>query len=112
MVCVKKLLNIRKKGKSSNKIRKRPANKLNFHAEKISELCSWARAVEPAVTLDKTDDEIKAFSNIPLKLSVPCHSQAVEREVKLTTEASTAVAGVENQQGYAFNVKIAREHIP
>ena len=85
---------------------------MNFHAEKISELCSWARAVEPAVTLDKTDDEIKAFSNIPLKLSVPCHSQAVEREVKLTTKASTSVPGIENQQGYACNIKIAREHIP
>ena len=85
---------------------------MNFHAEKISELCGWEGAVEPAVTLDKTDDEIKEFSNIPLQICVPCHSQAVEREVKLTTEASTSVAGVENQQGYAYNVKIAREHIP
>ena len=33
-------------------------------------------------------------------------------EVKLTTKASTSVPGIENQQGYACNIKIARVHIP
>ena len=32
--------------------------------------------------------------------------------IKLTTVAFTSVAGIENQQGYAYNVKIATKHIP
>ena len=36
-------------------------------------------------------------------VDVPCHSQAVERNVKLNSEACEAVSGKENQLGWALN---------
>ena len=45
------------------------------------------------------------FTGTPLELpNISCHSHAVEREVKLTTECSAAVLGIDNQQGFAFSV--------
>lgn len=91
-------------------IRKLKVPKLNFKATKISEVCPWKDATEPNITSGLSNEELLKFTEAPLELqNIPCHTQAVEREVKLTTQASAAVAGIENQQGFAFNVIAARK---
>ena len=41
--------------------------------------------------------EIETFQQHKLNLEHPCHNQAVERHVKLVSEASAAVAGFKNR---------------
>ena len=43
--------------------------------------------------------EIEAFRENQLILEHPCHNQAVERHIKLVTEASAAVTGFEKRDG-------------
>ena len=43
--------------------------------------------------------EIEAFQQHKLNLEHPCHNQAVERHIKLVSEASAAVAGFKNRDG-------------
>ena len=44
--------------------------------------------------------EIEAFQQHKLSLEHPCHNQAVERHIKLVSEASAAVAGFKNRYAY------------
>ena len=103
------------KKKEAVRIRKLRVPELNFKAARISQLCPWegANVTEPCITTALSNEELIKFTETPLELpNIPCHSQAVEREVKLTTESSAAVAGINNQQGFAFNVMSARKDIP
>lgn len=43
---------------------------------------------------------------------LPCHTQAVERTVKLVTEASKAVVGQENRHGFILNTLKSRKEMP
>ena len=43
--------------------------------------------------------EIEAFQQHKLNLQHPCHNQAVEKHVKLVSEASAAVVGFKNRDG-------------
>jgi hypothetical protein len=101
--------------KKKEEIRKLRVPALNFQATKISQLCPWegASVTEPCITTGLTNEELLKFTETALELpNIPCHSQAVEREVKLTTQSSAAVSGIDNQQGFAFNVVSARKAIP
>ena len=98
--------------KKPNAFRKLRVPSLNFDAATISQLCPWesGKATEPCITSHLTNEELLKFTENPLELpNIPCHSQAVEREVKLTTQSSAAVSGINNQQGFAFNVLSARK---
>ena len=107
---VNKILEIRNKTK--NIVRKRKANEINFQATSINELCSLNDATEPPIIMQISDDVLKSFVNNPFELDIPCHTQSVERNVRLTTECAAAVPGTSNQEGYAFNVIAARKAIP
>ena len=54
---------------------------------------------EPPLT--KTCTDIKQFLKQPLQLSFPKHTQAVEPGVKLTTKATSQIAGQKCQMGKA-----------
>ena len=54
---------------------------------------------EPPVLKHLLNKEIEAFQQHKLNLEHPCHNQAVERHIKLVSEASTAVAGFKNRDG-------------
>ena len=42
----------------------------------------------------------------------PCHNQAVERNVKLVTEASLSVAGEEARHGLVLSTITSRKNMP
>ena len=107
---VNKILKIRKK--TDTIVRKRKANILNFQATSINELCSLNEATEPPIIMQLSEEVLKGFINHPFELDIPCHTQSVERNVRLTTECAAAVPGTLNQEGYAFNVIAARKAIP
>ena len=76
---------------------------LNFAAETYPELINWevVKLTEPPLTLDLNEAELLAIKETPFKVpNYPCHTQAVERGVKLVSEASAAVIGQEAQEGF------------
>ena len=54
---------------------------------------------EPPYTMDMTVEQVETFIQEPLDLNHPCHNQAVERHVKLVTEASAAVSNFSRRDG-------------
>lgn len=83
--------------------------KFNMNATDYYDLIDWTSTSihEPAITRGLPESvlfEISKTGFLPPQyknmLSFPCHSQAVERHVKLVTEAASNVAGVERQTGY------------
>jgi len=49
--------------------------------------------------MDSDDTSIAQMLTKPLVLQHPCHNQAVERHVKLVTEAASVVTGYEKRDG-------------
>ena len=54
---------------------------------------------EPPTLKHLLNKEIEAFQPHKLNLEHPCHNQAVERHIKLVSEASAAVVGFKNRDG-------------
>lgn len=57
----------------------------------------------------------KMIQNVPDEIDIlkfPCHSQAVERCVKLVTEASAAVCGYEARDGFIKSRISSRTELP
>jgi hypothetical protein len=94
---------------NSRKIRKFDIPKLNFDAQDYTDLIDWQNVTvtSPPLLMKVPDDEVKAsiLSGNPLEFEkLPCHTQAVERCIKLVTEASTAVCGAAARDGF-INVR-------
>jgi len=78
---------------------------LNFNANDYSEIIDWQKCslTEPPITVEISDEALKEMvlkGEVPELTKFPCHTQAVERYVKIVTEASCAVCGVESRDGY------------
>ena len=77
--------------------------KINFKADTYPDLIDWTNAQfsEPPLTASFSDHDLSDLIRNPL--SIPrftCHSQAVERAIKLVTEAAGTVIGPEVRDGY------------
>ena len=65
------------------------------------------------LTMCLSDDQIEAFEKIPLSIpDYPNHTQAVERAVKLMTEAASKVVGFKQRHGMICPRIKARKLIP
>ena len=79
--------------------------KINFKATTYPNLINWKKTTfsEPPITLTLalSDDELRGLVEKPLFVPFyPCHMQAVERAIKLVTEATGSVVGAESRDGY------------
>ena len=54
---------------------------------------------QPPALVSFDNDSILKMQEAPLCLQHPCHNQAIERHIKLVSEASLAVAGYKNRDG-------------
>ena len=84
--------------------------KVNFQAETYVDLIDWKAEClsEPQLTSNKTEEEILSFKETPFAVpKYPCHTQAVERAVRLVSEASAAVVGKEARNGFIRQSKRA-----
>lgn len=82
---------------------------MNFDASDYTNLIIWndAQRCEPAVTKSIKTEALRSFIggsvlvepvvNIP---KFPCHTQAIERHIKLVIEASVAVCGFDRRDGF------------
>ena len=77
--------------------------KINFKATTYPNLINWKKTAftEPPMTLALSDDELRGLVEKPLLVPFyPCHTQAVERAIKLVTEAAGSVVGAKSRDGY------------
>ena len=92
-----------KEALKNKSIRKYKVQKLNFDASKYFELFSWetTKLHEPSLTQHLTDDQLLAIIGTPLIVRpFPCHTQAVERTIRVMTESASAVIGQEARDGW------------
>ena len=114
-VGVQKITELRGEGnimiqKGNDSVRPRRTPELNTEATKISELINWKMPVyEPPLTTSLTTFEVKQFLSKPME--VPnwcCHTQAIERCVKMVTEAATTVYSHEKREGIIRSQEASR----
>ena len=84
------------------------SNVRRFHRPKINNTAkvyhkvvnmNWAEIKEPPAIKHNCDENLAKIRQTPLKLQHPCHNQAVERHIKVVTEASAAVSTFERKDG-------------
>ena len=80
---------------------------LNFEADDYTSMIDWRKEpiTEPPVTKEIDDETLLRFIHEDISPIVgfsryPCHTQAVERHIKLVTEASVSVCGQESRDGF------------
>lgn len=110
------------KGRQSakkKKIRVFVPPKINFEARDYTEIIDWqsCKLTPPPLLRNVTDEEIKLFVNQDFKpimdfKKFPCHTQAVERCVKLVTEASSKVCGHSARDGFIRSTLVSRQNMP
>ena len=85
----------------SSTIRKFLIPKINFMAKSYHKMVNMnlPDITEPPATRLLSNEAINSLRLTPLRLDHPCHNQAVERHVKLVTEASAAAATFERRDG-------------
>ena len=91
---------------------------LNFEAEEYLDMIGWSHVEisEPPLTSNILDDELNAMilevsDEIDI-VKYPCHTQAVERCIKLVTEASAAVCGHDARDGFIRSRIASRNALP
>ncbi|QQP40751.1 Uncharacterized protein FKW44_017171 [Caligus rogercresseyi] len=103
---VEKILTIRGEGDPNSQlgdssVRMRKTPEINTEATSINDLISWSDGVlEPPLTCSLSTLEVKGFINSPMKVpNWPCHTQSIERVVKMVTEASAKYYSQEKRDG-------------
>ena len=68
--------------------------------------------LEPPLTKVLSDEELKEIVQRPYCVDIPCHSQGVERCVRMVTEAASSVYGYDARDGYIRAVIKSRDFMP
>ena len=88
---------------------------INFAATHYTELLDWEKELvtEPPLTANLTDSELQDICDQPLQVAAfPVHTVAVERAVKVVTEAAAAVVGEERRHGWICSRLEHRRQLP
>ena len=117
--CSKDTSKSKRKKKKQKAIRRFVKPKVQFDASDYNELCktrkkdgvykfidskgTWTPVTEPPLTIGLNTTELEAFREIPLTTTYLCHTQPVERNVKLTSEATSTISGRLRQIGEALS---------
>ena len=75
----------------------------NFKAEEYFDRIYCNNPLEPPATMNLSDEDITNMIKNGSQLEtekLPCHSQVVERHVRLLTQASLAACRAESRDGY------------
>ena len=92
---------------------------LNFNSSTFIDMIKWQNTgiTEPPLTKNMSQEEITKLIQTGGMLSshykdIPCHTQAVERLIKLVTEASEHVCGEAEREGFIKNTLESRKNMP
>ena len=115
----RRILRNRQEYVPSGTIRHFRVPKLNIKPCSYIDLIDWRETPvsEPVFTASITTEKIKEMISkkkfIDVKIpALPCHTQSVERHIKLVTEAVSSVCDHENREGYIFNTLKSRATMP
>lgn len=108
---------------NKSKLRKFMTPELNFLADDYVSIINWDKSevTEPPIiasfSLDKLKEIVEnggsSISSEQIEIyNIPCHTQAVERCVKMVTSASSSIADVDNRDGYIRSKIEARKSMP
>lgn len=102
--------------KASN-VRQFVVPELNFEASDYIDIIDWQKCAltEPPITAGISDETLKDMvtkGDVPEVKKFPCHTQAVERCIKLVTEASSAVCGADGRDGFIRSRLASRQIMP
>lgn len=102
-LAIRKILKSRPNSQKKN-IRIFRVPKLNFAAQDYIDLIDWFGDVtEPPLTMHIPDEDLLCMIQDQETINFkrfPCHTQAVERTVKIVTDASSTVCGPKARDGY------------
>jgi hypothetical protein len=101
----------------SKSIRQFLIQSINFNAGSYYDMVNWneQEKEEPHMLAKASDTDIQNALDEGREwklLDFPCHSQSVERHVKLVTEAAAAVRGENQRDGYIRVRLLSRKAIP
>jgi hypothetical protein len=113
---IKKARNARQ-GENTYRIFQLP--ELNFDCTDYISIIDWknsqTQVTEPPLTMGLTDEEIDSFISSKTIFNFsnyPSHTQAVERHIKLVTEASSSVCSHDAREGFIQARLASRKRIP
>lgn len=93
--------------------------KLNFDAHEYYEMLDWTtvQVSEPPLTTDISEADMRLYVKTGGDTTLefprfPCHTQAVERCVKIVTDASLSVCGPESRDGFIRALLESRRIMP
>ena len=119
---LKMILAARKRAQKAKKVRKfrLPKDYLNLNETCYWKMLDWSRMkprdiTEPPLLRKYSDEDLKAFSEgkINLEMSkIPCHSQAVERFVALTSSAASHEIGYTKRHANILNKQNSFKKFP
>ena len=114
---VRRIKKARQTNSTSTNIRKFTLPKLNLDADDYHSLLNWQEfpVTEPPMLMSKSDDDIeKAIESRQTWIldEFPCHSQAVERHIRIVSEAAASVCGELRRDGYIRAKLLSRTDIP
>lgn len=103
-----------RKNNTKKGVRKFVVPKLNFNAKHYTNLIDWNKTTitEPPLTKNLNYDQLMEIVTNPKKTSIfkmPCHTQSVERGVKLVSEASRNICGPEARHGFIVATQASRQ---
>ena len=115
----RRILRSREQSVSDGRIRQLRVPKLNINANSYIDLIDWTDTTisEPSFTHSVTTNKIKemidskAFSEFKIP-ELPCHTQNVERHIKLVTKASSLVCDHASRKGLIRNKLSLRATMP
>lgn len=114
----RRILRSREEKAPTGRIRTFRVPKLNINASSYIDLINWNDTClsEPPLTVSISSNEIKEMittKNFSFECpKLPCHTQSVERHIKLVTEASSSVCGQSNREGFIQNKLKSRAAMP
>ena len=85
---------------------------LEWDAEHWWAIINWADVAiaEPKILQNLTEEDLEKAITVPHEFpAFPCHSQSVERAVKLVTEVVCKVEGGDRQQGEILSIMACRK---
>ncbi|GBM87549.1 hypothetical protein AVEN_107199-1 [Araneus ventricosus] len=107
-LALRKLFCARNENRGSSEVRIFQVPKLDFNAKDYFTLINWQRVgrFEPPLLMNVPFKEIVAMLKVKKTeewSKYPCHAQAVERCIRLVSEASESVYGDEKRHGFILN---------
>ena len=117
---LRKILQARELDESGEQVLPRALPEINFSADDYYKIIDWSsvRITSPPILNKVTNQELseKLSSNSLFLdcefLKYPCHTIAVERMVKLVTEASCQVCGSDARDGFIRCTLLSRQSMP